>query len=256
VLGGIVANGASDEGACAVLDRLEGAIRRVRVYVTSFDQSLSLGIAESYSLRVEAPTTVIQAATVYGALHALETFSQLLDRVRVPAAYNGAPLEGAAAEGEQLPCIGELPRLPLDTRAAGGGGALLDSLRLLHCMPKSLLVINETMIYDSPRYKHRGLLIDTGRHFLPVGMIKDHLDAMAMNKMNVLHWSAPPLPAACRGSALPLRAPAPCPALPCPGSHCPLVIGCRHVSDDESFPFQSRTLPLLSLRGAYDEVRL
>lgn len=218
MLGGIVANGASDEGACAVLDRLEGAIRRVRVYVTSFDQSLSLGIAESYSLRVEAPTTVIQAATVYGALHALETFSQLLDRVRVPAAYNGAPLEGAAAEGEQLPGIGELPCLPLDTRAAGGGGALLNSLRLLHCMPKSLLVINETMIYDSPRYKHRGLLIDTGRHFLPVGMIKDHLDAMAMNKMNVLHWSAPPPPPpGCMprvGPAITGACSVPCPALP------------------------------------------
>lgn len=86
----------SDEDAAATLDCLDGAIRHLRVYVTSYDQSLSLGIAESYSLRVEAPIAIIQAATVYGALHALETFSQLVDRVHVPEGY---ALPSAGDEG-------------------------------------------------------------------------------------------------------------------------------------------------------------
>jgi hexosaminidase len=43
-------------------------------------------------------------------------------------------------------------------------------------------------ISDRPRFTWRGLLIDAGRHFQPVEVIKRNLDAMAAVKMNVLHW--------------------------------------------------------------------
>jgi len=43
-------------------------------------------------------------------------------------------------------------------------------------------------IYDEPRFQWRGLLIDVGRHFLPVDVIKRNLDGMAAVKLNVLHW--------------------------------------------------------------------
>ncbi|KAH7962089.1 hypothetical protein HPB52_014296 [Rhipicephalus sanguineus] len=39
-------------------------------------------------------------------------------------------------------------------------------------------VVNETVIYDKPRFPHRGLLIDTGRHFLPLESIMDTLEAV------------------------------------------------------------------------------
>lgn len=43
-------------------------------------------------------------------------------------------------------------------------------------------------IQDQPRFRWRGLLIDVGRHFEPVEVIKRNLDAMAAVKLNVFHW--------------------------------------------------------------------
>lgn len=43
-------------------------------------------------------------------------------------------------------------------------------------------------IDDAPRFPWRGLLIDVGRHFMPIDVIKRNLDGMAIVKMNVLHW--------------------------------------------------------------------
>ena len=43
-------------------------------------------------------------------------------------------------------------------------------------------------IDDRPRFRWRGLLIDVGRHYQPMEVLKRNLDAMAAVKLNVLHW--------------------------------------------------------------------
>ena len=43
-------------------------------------------------------------------------------------------------------------------------------------------------IQDQPRFPWRGLMIDAGRHFIPLDIVKRNLDGMEAVKMNVFHW--------------------------------------------------------------------
>ncbi|HXM20528.1 MAG TPA: family 20 glycosylhydrolase [Terriglobales bacterium] len=43
-------------------------------------------------------------------------------------------------------------------------------------------------IQDNPRFPWRGLMIDVGRHFIPLDVLKRNLDGMAAVKLNVFHW--------------------------------------------------------------------
>ena len=77
-------------------------------------------------------------------------------------------------------------------------------------------------IDDSPRFPWRGLMIDTGRHFMPTAMILRTLDGMAAVKLNVLHF---------------------------------------HLSEDQGFRLESKRFPKLTSMGSegkfytQDEIR-
>jgi hexosaminidase len=43
-------------------------------------------------------------------------------------------------------------------------------------------------IQDTPKFKHRGMLFDSGRHFFEVDVVKKYIDLLALYKMNVFHW--------------------------------------------------------------------
>src|SRR6478735_8798818 len=44
------------------------------------------------------------------------------------------------------------------------------------------------MITDWPRYRWRGLMLDSARHYQSPEFVKKIIDAMALHKLNTLHW--------------------------------------------------------------------
>jgi len=49
-------------------------------------------------------------------------------------------------------------------------------------------VIPVVAIRDAPRFRWRGLMLDSARHFQSPAFVRKLLDWMAVNKLNVLHW--------------------------------------------------------------------
>ncbi|CAN5533854.1 hypothetical protein BH10BAC2_BH10BAC2_09190 [soil metagenome] len=53
---------------------------------------------------------------------------------------------------------------------------------------KSTLLIQQCSISDAPRFAYRGMMLDCGRHFMPVDFVKQYIDFLALHKMNTFHW--------------------------------------------------------------------
>ncbi|CAL1163834.1 unnamed protein product, partial [Cladocopium goreaui] len=68
------------------------------------------------------------------------------------------------------------------------------------------------ILRDRPRFGHRGLMLDVARHFFPVSFVKRLLDWMFLYKLNVFHW---------------------------------------HLTDDEGWRLEIRSLPNLTTHGAF-----
>ncbi len=116
-----------------------------------------LGEDESYALQVTASAATLNAPTLFGALHGLQTLLQLVQ---------------TTSDGFAVPAL---------------------------------------TIKDAPRFPWRGLMIDVGRHFMPIDVIKRNLDGMEAVKLNVFHW---------------------------------------HLSDDQGFRVESKKFPKLQEMGS------
>lgn len=119
---------------------------------SSSSVDLQHGVNESYSLAVpEAGPSmeiIISADNAWGALRGLETLAQSIQLV---------PGTAHSFFNTSTPAY------------------------VLELWPPAIIA-------DKPRTAWRGLLIDTSRHFLSIDTILRTVDAMAMAKMNLLHW--------------------------------------------------------------------
>jgi len=83
-------------------------------------------------------------------------------------------------------------------------------LQLVRITPQGFGVPVAT-IDDQPRFQWRGLMIDVGRHFMPISVIERNLDGMEAVKLNVFHW---------------------------------------HLTENQGFPVESKLFPLLQQKGS------
>ena len=78
----------------------------------------------------------------------------------------------------------------IELKAKSGYGVLhgLESLSQLIKKDGDQFYFPELELIDSPRYPWRGVMIDVCRHWIPKEIILRNLEAMAVVKLNVLHW--------------------------------------------------------------------
>jgi hexosaminidase len=73
----------------------------------------------------------------------------------------------------------------LQLTGGGGGGGGGGSSSSNGSLPSTFISVK-----DAPDYAWRGFMIDSGRRFVPMDALRDLLDVMAANKLNVLHLHA------------------------------------------------------------------
>ncbi len=83
-------------------------------------------------------------------------------------------------------------------------------LQLVTATPQGFAV-PAVSIADQPRFPWRGLMLDTGRHFMPLEQVRQTIDGMEAVKLNVFHW---------------------------------------HLSEDQGFRVESKQFPLLQGKGS------
>jgi len=99
--------------------------------------------------------------------------------------------------GEALQSVDEDESYSLDVSSSGARlqaatvvGAMrgLETLQQLVQSDATGYFLPAVSIHDTPRFRWRGLMIDCGRHFIPVEVIRRTIDGMAAVKLNVFHW--------------------------------------------------------------------
>src|SRR5256884_627058 len=99
--------------------------------------------------------------------------------------------------GEIIPSLNENESYSLevnDKQARLGAATVVGALRGLETFLQLLqgdrdeYYLPGIKIQDQPRFPGRGLLIDVGRNYEPMEVLKRNLDAMAAVKLNVFHW--------------------------------------------------------------------
>jgi hexosaminidase len=103
----------------------------------------------------------------------------------------------AAGGAKDVQALGEDESYRLDIRNSGARLNAPTTLGVMRGLQTFLQLVQTAgagfavpvvSIEDSPRFPWRGLMIDVGRHFIPLDVLKRNLDGMAAVKLNVLHW--------------------------------------------------------------------
>jgi len=144
-------------------------------------------------------STTIVASGGEGARAAAMRFASLAERfhgvkleVREGRGRDGAiavkldPRAQLGAEGYRIDATAQ--RVSLVASSAEGLSHAATTAAQLVASDGGRLAIPAIAIADAPRFAWRGVLLDSARHFQSAAFIHRFLEAMALHKLNVLHW--------------------------------------------------------------------
>ncbi|MBS1853072.1 MAG: family 20 glycosylhydrolase [Acidobacteria bacterium] len=156
-----------------------------------------LAIDPSFTVSLSGPPDARLERAVHRFLEQLrrQTGMVALDMKTVHEAGELAiQIDGVARE---IPELGEDESYSLIVTSNGATLRAPTTLGAMHGLQTFLQLVRITpqgfatpavSIQDKPRFPWRGLMIDSGRHFMPLDMIRRNLDGMEAVKLNVLHW--------------------------------------------------------------------
>ena len=98
--------------------------------------------------------------------------------------FDGLDVPGVAAESYRL----EITPTGLVISADHPAGVFRARQTVRQLLESDLESLPCGVIEDGPRFRWRGMLLDCGRHFMPVAVVKRTIDQLALHKFNVLHW--------------------------------------------------------------------
>ena len=88
-----------------------------------------------------------------------------------------------ADEEYKITCDGD--KINVESSDETGAFYAFQTLRQVANNGNYIVAVN---VEDKPKYKHRGFMLDSARHFWTTAKVKQFLDVMANIKMNVFHW--------------------------------------------------------------------
>ncbi len=182
---------------------LRGVAQQPALNLMPMPASLQLGTGQmiidaSFSVGINGPSDARLEASVERFLTNLrrQTGTPAL-LMRLTDAPQAKFVVEAAQANRAVPELGddESYRLEITTStaklsAATGLGVMrgLETFRQLVETTAQGFAVPALTIVDRPRFPWRGLLIDVGRHFIPLDVLERNLDGMAAVKLNVFHW--------------------------------------------------------------------
>jgi hexosaminidase len=157
-----------------------------------------LSIDPSFSAAIEGPADPVLQRAVDRFLNDLRRQTGMLPLdMKVTDAAKALLVVHAAREAKAAPELGDDESYSLEVTTSGAKIDAPTTLGAMHGLQTFLQLVEagadgfdvpSISIQDQPRFPWRGLMIDAGRHFIPINILKRNLDGMAAVKLNVFHW--------------------------------------------------------------------
>jgi hypothetical protein len=156
--------------------QLHGELTKLNVVLTGADavavtSPKTLTTDESYTLMVAADgVATLTAASVWGMVYGLVTFSQLLATPSIAPANSTATVQANFGGGQGETANGATFH-PVPAQAAAADGAATGAGGAAGGKARFELKGVPIAITDGPRFPWRGLMVDTANHFIPVATL-------------------------------------------------------------------------------------